>query len=62
MTSNPYDPKLLEAWFRFMAEATRAGSGASEAFQQASGGRYAAQLCRDDDALLFAYESTRELE
>ena len=38
MTSNPYDPKLLEAWFRFMAEATRSGSGASEAFQQASSG------------------------
>ena len=38
MTSNPYDPKLLEAWFRFMAEATRSGSSASEAFQQASGG------------------------
>ncbi len=36
MKSNPYDPKLLEAWFRFMAEATRAGSGASEAFQKAT--------------------------
>lgn len=34
MKSNPYDPKLLEAWFRFMADATKASSSANEMFQQ----------------------------
>ncbi len=38
MTSNPYDPKLLEAWFRFMAEATKASSSANEMFQQTTRG------------------------
>ena len=38
MSPNAYDPKLLEAWFRFMAEATKASSGASEMFQQTTGG------------------------
>ncbi len=38
MTSNPYDPKLLEAWFRFMAEATKASSSANEMFQRTAQG------------------------
>ena len=38
MTPNPYDPKLLEAWFRFMAEATKASSSANEMFQRTTQG------------------------
>ena len=33
-----YDPKLLEAWFRFMAEATKASSSANEMFQRTTQG------------------------
>ena len=38
MSSNAYDPKLLEAWFRFMAEATKASSSANETFQRTTQG------------------------
>lgn len=31
---NNYDPKMLEAWFRFMAEATKSSSQANDMFER----------------------------